>query len=169
MKEAGYKLDFSFLHWLLKHDVQEADIHSLYLHFGKRLSDLFKNYKLSVSFHLYFLESLPATFKHLLPVCLIWGKSVKIPHHLTQSRRWVQDHVIKITPRQTVFSSEVEHITSRLQQKPPIGASPGYTRVYPKVSGLAAWSENCKCCCISLPLGAVVSLFCESVLSVLQP
>jgi hypothetical protein len=36
------------------------------------------------------------------------------------------------------------------------------TRVYPKVSGLAAWSENCKWYS-SLPLGAVVSLFCESV------
>jgi hypothetical protein len=38
----------------------------------------------------------------------------------------------------------------------------GYTctRVYPKVSGLAAWSENCKCYS-SLPLVAVVSLFCE--------
>jgi len=36
------------------------------------------------------------------------------------------------------------------------------TRVYPKFSGLAAWSENCKCYS-SLPLGAVVSLFCESV------
>jgi hypothetical protein len=35
-------------------------------------------------------------------------------------------------------------------------------RVYPKVSGLAAWSENCKWYS-SLPLGAVVSLFCESV------
>jgi hypothetical protein len=34
-------------------------------------------------------------------------------------------------------------------------------RVYPKVSGLAAWSENCKCYS-SPPLGAVVSLFCES-------
>jgi hypothetical protein len=33
-------------------------------------------------------------------------------------------------------------------------------RVYPKVSGLAAWSENCKWHS-SLPLGAVVSLFCE--------
>jgi hypothetical protein len=33
-----------------------------------------------------------------------------------------------------------------------------YTRVYPKVSGLAAWSENS-----FLSLGAVVSLFCESV------
>jgi hypothetical protein len=32
---------------------------------------------------------------------------------------------------------------------------------YPKVPGLAAWSENCKWY-ISVPLGAVVSLFCES-------
>jgi hypothetical protein len=35
-------------------------------------------------------------------------------------------------------------------------------RVYPKVSRLAAWSKNCKWCS-SLSLGAVVSLFCESV------
>jgi len=34
-----------------------------------------------------------------------------------------------------------------------------YTRVCPKVSGLVAWSENCKWYS-SLPLGAVVSLFC---------
>jgi hypothetical protein len=33
------------------------------------------------------------------------------------------------------------------------------TRVYPKVSGLTSWSENCKWHS-SLPLGAVVSLFC---------
>jgi hypothetical protein len=39
------------------------------------------------------------------------------------------------------------------------------TRVYPKVSGLAAWSENCKWYS-SLLLGAAVSLFCESVLSI---
>jgi len=32
--------------------------------------------------------------------------------------------------------------------------------MYPKVSGLAAWSENCKRYNY-LPLGAVVSLFCE--------
>jgi hypothetical protein len=35
-------------------------------------------------------------------------------------------------------------------------------RMYPKVSVLAAWSENCKWYS-SQPLGAVVSLFCESV------
>jgi hypothetical protein len=38
----------------------------------------------------------------------------------------------------------------------------GNTGVYPKVPGLAALSENCKWYS-SLPLGAVVSLFCESV------
>jgi hypothetical protein len=38
----------------------------------------------------------------------------------------------------------------------------GGMRVYPKISGLAAWSENCKWYS-SLPLGAVVWLFCESV------
>jgi hypothetical protein len=32
--------------------------------------------------------------------------------------------------------------------------------VYPKDSGLAAWSESCKWYS-SLPIGAVVSLFCE--------
>jgi len=37
-----------------------------------------------------------------------------------------------------------------------------YTRLYQKVSGLAAWNENCKWYS-SLPLGAVVSLFSESV------
>jgi hypothetical protein len=36
------------------------------------------------------------------------------------------------------------------------------TRVYPKVSGLTAWNENCKWYS-SLPLGAVLSLFYESV------
>jgi hypothetical protein len=36
------------------------------------------------------------------------------------------------------------------------------TRVYPKVSGLAVWSENCKWYS-SLPLGAIASLFGESV------
>jgi hypothetical protein len=45
--------------------------------------------------------------------------------------------------------------------KTPILHELQYTRVYPKVSGLAAWSENYKWYS-SLPLGAVVSLFCES-------
>jgi hypothetical protein len=37
-----------------------------------------------------------------------------------------------------------------------------HMNMYPKVSGLAAWSENCKWYS-SLPLDAGVSLFCESV------
>jgi L-ribulose-5-phosphate 3-epimerase UlaE len=40
-------------------------------------------------------------------------------------------------------------------------ASSTYMRVYPKVSRLAAWSENCKWYS-SLQLDAIVSLFCES-------
>jgi hypothetical protein len=42
------------------------------------------------------------------------------------------------------------------------GHSEDDTRVYPNVSGLTAWGENCKWY-RSLPLGSVVSLFCESV------
>jgi hypothetical protein len=37
-----------------------------------------------------------------------------------------------------------------------------FTRVYPKVSRVATWGKNCKWYS-SLQLGAVVSLFCESV------
>jgi len=37
-----------------------------------------------------------------------------------------------------------------------------HTTVYPKVSGLDAWSQDRKWYNF-LPLGAVVSLFCESV------
>jgi len=38
----------------------------------------------------------------------------------------------------------------------------GHTRVSPKVSGLAGWNENFRWYS-SVPLSAVVSLFCESV------
>jgi len=50
--------------------------------------------------------------------------------------------------------------TSQASSLCPVGFHA--TRVYQKVSGLAALSENCKLYS-SLPLGAVVSLFCESV------
>jgi hypothetical protein len=46
----------------------------------------------------------------------------------------------------------------RGQRRRPRASFWWHTRVYPKVSGLPAWSENCKWYC-SLPLGAVVSLF----------
>jgi hypothetical protein len=38
---------------------------------------------------------------------------------------------------------------------------PRHTRAYPKVSGLSAWTEDCKWYS-SLPLGAVVSLYCDN-------
>jgi hypothetical protein len=43
-----------------------------------------------------------------------------------------------------------------------VGIPPPLYEGYPKDSGLAAWIENCKWYS-SLPLGAVVPLFCESV------
>jgi len=43
-----------------------------------------------------------------------------------------------------------------------------FTRVWPKVSGLAAWDENCKWY-RSQPLIAVLSLFCELVYWVSRP
>jgi hypothetical protein len=51
---------------------------------------------------------------------------------------------------------------SKYSPQHPVLKHPRSTSVYPKVSGLAAWSENCKWQS-SLSLGAVVSLFCVSV------
>jgi hypothetical protein len=53
------------------------------------------------------------------------------------------------------------HFTGAGNSKEMVGCNTvTNTRVYPKVSGLAAWSENANA---KLSLGAVVSLFCESV------
>jgi hypothetical protein len=65
------------------------------------------------------------------------------------------------------FIKSLTNKSSRIYTSPPaiarrISDRPRHTRVYPKVSRLAAWSENCKWYS-SLPLGAVVSLLCESV------
>jgi hypothetical protein len=58
------------------------------------------------------------------------------------------------------FITSVEFILRKLGRR--MGTLPTVYRVYPKVSGLAAWSDNCKRYS-SLPLGAVVSIFYESV------
>jgi hypothetical protein len=63
-----------------------------------------------------------------------------------------------------------EDIDIRVSESPPYAISSipfcktnrPHKRVYQKVSGLAAWSENCIRYSF-LSLGAVVSLFCESV------
>jgi hypothetical protein len=48
-----------------------------------------------------------------------------------------------------------------------ISVNANNTTVYPKVSGLVAWSDNCKWYS-SLPLGAIVSLVCELVRKLLD-
>jgi hypothetical protein len=53
-------------------------------------------------------------------------------------------------------------LCSLLQLSATSSISGPNTREYPKVSGLAFWSENCNWYS-SLSLCAVVSLFCESV------
>jgi len=59
-----------------------------------------------------------------------------------------------------VFEEKVPRRICKLERN-EVKQSWRYTRVYPKVSGLAAWSENSKWYS-SPPLGAFVSLFCES-------
>jgi hypothetical protein len=49
-------------------------------------------------------------------------------------------------------------MNNNLKNKIYINKNVQYTRVYPKVSGMASWGENCKWYS-SLPLGAIVSLF----------
>jgi hypothetical protein len=65
--------------------------------------------------------------------------------------------------RLRVFENRVlRRIFDRKREEVAGGWSILHTRVYPKVSGLAAWSEDCKWYS-SLPQGAVVSLFCDSI------
>jgi hypothetical protein len=109
-------------------------------------------------------------------------------NHVTclQSRRWLQEvppqYYTAYKPEDTYYVGSCHHGMAR-----PTVAGGGYglqiwriaanvlnkqsrtadkwwssTRVYRKFSGLAIWSENCKWYS-SLPLGAVVSLFRESV------
>jgi hypothetical protein len=61
----------------------------------------------------------------------------------------------KRTSRRTKILENMERVAKLKQPWVP-------PRVYPKVSGLTAWSENCNWYS-SLPLCAVVSLFCESI------
>jgi hypothetical protein len=60
------------------------------------------------------------------------------------------------------FLPDILHLTTVFQRQRLYNIRHTHMRVYPKVSGLAAWRENCKWDS-SLPLGAVVSLFYESV------
>jgi hypothetical protein len=68
--------------------------------------------------------------------------------------------ISRIRGRVAIFLDRRTKITTDKMLQPVSDVS--FTRVYPKVSGLAAWSEKCRWY-TSLPLDAVVSLFCESV------
>jgi hypothetical protein len=81
------------------------------------------------------------------------------PSLLSSGRRGVLFSREKLTGRESDHSHL--HLVPRLRIRGAIRPRSS-TRVYPKVSGLAAWSENCKWYG-SLPIGAVVSLFYESV------
>jgi hypothetical protein len=64
-----------------------------------------------------------------------------------------------VGPRAVLDAVVKRKITSSRRE-----SCPRTPRVYPKVSGLALCSENCKWYS-SLPLGAVLSLFCVSLAS----
>jgi hypothetical protein len=81
-------------------------------------------------------------------------------HVQSQRRRAVQ---IKRHHKKVVEAYEnFENISQVINLKSIDLEFCGHTRVYPKVSRLATKSENCKWYS-SLPLGAVVFLFCELV------
>jgi hypothetical protein len=84
------------------------------------------------------------TYLHLVPRSRIRGVIPQLPHYAL-----------------TALCSVEESSGTTLPLPPPVTEQD--MRVYPKVSGLAAWGENYKWYS-SLSLGAVISLFCESVL-----
>jgi hypothetical protein len=77
-------------------------------------------------------------------------------------RQVILPQTLRETIKEITFSFFHESASTNVQHGSLSELYNLYTRVYPKVSGLAAWSENCKWYS-SLPLGAVVSIFCESV------
>jgi hypothetical protein len=85
-------------------------------------------------------------------------------HRCVQTGSW--PHSAPYPMGVTDFFPGVKRAGSKADHSPPRSVefknAWWYTRVYPKVSGLVAWSENCKWHS-SLTLGAVVSLFRESV------
>jgi hypothetical protein len=75
-------------------------------------------------------------------------------HVFTKRRASVENRLVLLSRTRGLKMRQVADRFCSLQSRP--------TRVYPKVSGLAAWSDNCKWYS-SLPLSAFMSLFCESV------
>jgi hypothetical protein len=96
----------------------------------------------------HFHESVPAV---VICVCVcVCGSDLKLAGQTDEQ----QNSCLPYPPTSNILRS-----LARLQE------AISHTRLkknIPEVSGLAAWSEDCKWYS-SLPLGAVVSLFCESV------
>jgi hypothetical protein len=63
--------------------------------------------------------------------------------------------VIHSNGLQTTIDKQIWTCMNRAEDNGNLQYFDNYTRVYPKVSGLAAWSEDCKWYS-PLPLGAVV-------------
>jgi hypothetical protein len=72
-----------------------------------------------------------------------------------------EDEIIGALGHMEEMRNTYRILVGKPEWKRPLGRY-NRTRVYPKVSGLAAWSGSCKWCS-SVPLVAVLSLFCESV------
>jgi hypothetical protein len=74
----------------------------------------------------------------------------------------IRDHTEVSNPKIKIYKSIILLLILYECKTLSLAVGEECTRIYPKVSGLVAWSENCKWYS-SLPLGAVVSLFRESV------
>jgi hypothetical protein len=108
-------------------------------------------------------RSLPFMFSDLLTHACFMPRSSHPPWFDHLKNVWCSIQVVKLLIIQySPASHPFSPLTSKYSPQHPVLKHPQSTRVYPKVSGLAAWSENCNWYS-SLPLDAVVSLFCESV------
>jgi hypothetical protein len=96
---------------------------------------------------------LPVRIWALLPKYPDWSSSALIQYFQTNARIAEPSN----RPQPPPFRSSLAH-NSWLSCHP----LRRYAKVYPKVSGLATWGENCKWYS-SLPLRAAVALFCDSV------
>jgi hypothetical protein len=114
-----------------------------------------------------------STRNHFQEICFIfkvicWCKTLILPVVLHGCENWSltlkEEHWLRVFVNRVlrrIFGPKREGVVGGWRRLPKEEFHNLYplpnTRVYPKVSGLAAWSENCKWYS-SLPLGAVVSL-----------
>jgi hypothetical protein len=105
---------------------------------------------------------------YLLPPEDGGNKETLVTYRATARRHNTENHELNLHSRGNFKSWIIERGQPHRRTDTLYFLSWLTARVYPKVSGLAAWSENCKWYS-SLPLDAVVSLFCVSDYWVLPP